>query len=132
MSQCLFLLELLISRPPPPQQRKAIFCTASDGLIKTISEIAQDTLKGSIALTLQEIHMLKKGCRFSKSLSSKSVSREHSCSLQGYHRHVSIQVYTSQQCLLKRQHWIKHFHPDPHWSKTYSLSNLQLKSERKL
>jgi len=48
-------------------QRKAIFCTASDDLIKAFLKW-QNTLKGSIALIPQEIHMLKNVCRLLKSM----------------------------------------------------------------
>ena len=76
MSHCLksnlSLLEVLIQSSP--RKKKAILCSASDDLIKVISEIVLNTLKGNIPLTPHQICVLKKGHKFIKSLSSKSVS----------------------------------------------------------
>lgn len=55
-------------------QKKAILCAPSNDLIKAISEIALNTLKRNIALTSHYVHVLKKGCKSIKILSSKNVS----------------------------------------------------------
>ena len=65
------LLKLLIKTPIC--QRKAILCAASDDLITALSEIALNTLKVNIALTPQQVRVLKKKHRLIKSLSNKRV-----------------------------------------------------------
>lgn len=66
------LLQLLARSPP--RQRKAILCSASNDLILAITEIALNTLKGSIPLTPRQVSVLRKRRNFIKKLSSTRIS----------------------------------------------------------
>lgn len=83
----LSLLELLIQSFP----EKSNICTASDGLIKAISEIALNALKGNIPLTPHQTHILKKGHMSIKSLSIENVSfKRKKCLVKQTSRFISF------------------------------------------